>query len=199
MKWFINKNKTYRVQVYGKLPVYKDYINVVTRAESMTWRNWMLNTFDSENAKIPDGLWGFIFQGTGRSAPVAGLIEQSSDGIREFPFSLFSVMEKVSLADKTLWHQIVEIIKQLTLLRAELKKAKQIETFYDIIATNMLCVTKNNSSENRSSCDFQRQLLDSQNMPPLFFVLPDLSGSLGFSANATDSGRDIMNKWSALS
>lgn len=199
MKWFINKNKSYRVQAYGKLPIYKDYINWVTRSESIAWRNWMLDTFNADNVKIPKGLWGFIFQGTGKSALVAGLIEQSSDGIREFPISIFTVMDAISLTDRTVWHQTVEIINQLTFLRASLKEATHIDACYDMITTKMLHVKKDNFQGNRSSFDFRDQLQERQYILPLLLVLPDLSGSPGFFADAMDSGHDIIKKWSALS
>jgi hypothetical protein len=76
------------VETFGKLPCYQDYISLVTTKASVHWRDWLLAQFRGDTVP-PEGLWPFVFQHQKNGMLVVGLIQASSDGLREFPFSLF--------------------------------------------------------------------------------------------------------------
>ena len=44
----------------------------------------------------PEGKWHFIYQHRKNADPVVGVIQASSDGLRQFPFSLFTVCSRGS-------------------------------------------------------------------------------------------------------
>ncbi len=81
------------VETYGKLPCYKDYISVVMTADAAHWRTWLLDSFQGK-IMPPAGVWHFIYQHQKNGDLVVGVITASSDGIRQFPFSLFTVCSR---------------------------------------------------------------------------------------------------------
>ena len=83
------KKRKGTVECFGKLPFYRDFISVATTNEAVQWKNWLLNFAGKKYPPLPKGLWPFIFRSSSNSDMLVGLIEDSSDGIREFPFSIF--------------------------------------------------------------------------------------------------------------
>jgi hypothetical protein len=118
------------VESYGKLPCYKDYISVIATAGAAQWRSWLLENFQGENMP-PDGVWPFIYQFRKNADPVVGLIQASSDGLREFPFTLFVVCGKGSgrggLCSRPM---ALSIWRDLEILRQQLIEARDIQEFY---------------------------------------------------------------------
>ena len=87
----VGKKSALPVETYGKLPCYQDYISVVLTPEANQWRSWLLTAFAGETMP-PVGLWPFIYQPRKNARAVIGFIQASSDGRRQFPFSLFAVV-----------------------------------------------------------------------------------------------------------
>lgn len=93
LKGLFSGPRTWPVECFGKLPCYQDYISLVTTRGATVWRDWLLATFRGDNLP-PDGVWRFLFAARNKGEPVVGLIQASSDGRREFPFSLFVVGDR---------------------------------------------------------------------------------------------------------
>lgn len=87
----MGKKTALPVETYGKLPCYQDYISVVLTPEANQWRSWLLTAFAGEMMP-PLGLWPFIYQPRKNGRAIIGFIQASSDGRRQFPFSLFAVV-----------------------------------------------------------------------------------------------------------
>ncbi|MFZ5764382.1 MAG: hypothetical protein ACOY4H_02155 [Thermodesulfobacteriota bacterium] len=77
------------LEAYGKLPFYQDYIAVLSSPEAVAWKGWLLAFAGRPGIRLPPGRWPFLFRQQRKGPALAGIIEQSSDGIRQFPFSLF--------------------------------------------------------------------------------------------------------------
>ena len=95
LKKFFPGKTDYPVETYGKLPCYKDYISVVITEGAVQWRTWLLDSFQGK-IMPPEGKWYFIYQHRKDADPVVGVIQASSDGLRPFPFSLFTVCSRGS-------------------------------------------------------------------------------------------------------
>lgn len=87
----IGKKSALPIETYGKLPCYQDYISVVLTPEANQWRSWLLTTFAGEMMP-PPGLWPFIYHPRKNARAVIGFVQASSDGRRQFPFSIFTVV-----------------------------------------------------------------------------------------------------------
>ena len=95
------KLETYALHLYGKLPIYKDFISSgFTEEGSKDFRDWLGNGFsrrwsvldEYKGTEIP--LHTFLFALPGGKRSVAGALWGSHDegGLRQFPFTLFSVV-----------------------------------------------------------------------------------------------------------
>lgn len=119
-KRLFSRKMEYPVETYGKLPCYKDYISIVTTDGAVQWRSWLLEIFQGK-CNPPAGVWRFIYQHRKDSDPVVGIILASSDGLRLFPFSLFTVCRKASgqnelcpqLLAVSIWQQLEDIYRSL--------------------------------------------------------------------------------------
>ena len=108
------KKRKGTVECFGKLPFYRDFISVATTNEAVQWKNWLLNFAGKKYPPLPKGLWPFIFRSSSKSDVLVGFIEDSSDGIREFPFSIFcSVSKGKSVFNQgtldTIWKKLIEL------------------------------------------------------------------------------------------
>jgi len=121
--------KIFNVEAYGKLPIYNDYIDTVFEQESVLWSRYLQNTFDNRQ-RLPDGLWPFIYLSSIKSNAVVGIIEQSSDGSRQFPFCVFTVQKNFHVKEGI---GIIEIWKELECIRTQIKKINDINNFYEIV------------------------------------------------------------------
>lgn len=95
------KLETYALHLYGKLPIYKDFISSgLTEEGAKDFRDWLGNGFSRRwavseeytGAEIPFHTFLFALPGGKRS--VAGALWGSHDegGLRQFPFTVFSVL-----------------------------------------------------------------------------------------------------------
>ena len=95
------KLETYALHLYGKLPIYKDFISTgFTEEGSKDFRDWLGNGFsrrwslleEYKGTEIP--LHTFLLALPGGKRSVAGALWGSHDegGLRQFPFTLFSVL-----------------------------------------------------------------------------------------------------------
>ena len=95
------KMETYALHLYGKLPIYKDFISSgLTEEGAKEFRDWLGNGFsrrwstveDYKQTEIP--LHTFLLALPGVRRSVAGALWGSHDegGLRQFPFTLFSVV-----------------------------------------------------------------------------------------------------------
>ena len=130
LKKFFPGKRDCSVETYGKLPCYKDYISVITTTGAAQWRAWLLESFQGK-IMPPDGVWPFIYQYRKNADLVIGLIQASSDGLREFPFTLFVVCSRGSKRGGLCSRPMaVSIWEELESLRQQLIEAKDIQDFY---------------------------------------------------------------------
>ena len=129
----IFKNK-YRVEVYGKLPFYKDYISNVATPETNMWQEWLLKIFGQENTFIPQGIWHFLFSPAKNANLVTGIVMQGSDGLRSFPFSLFVSLGRPSIKSPIKWAELFAVKDHLNQIYGTLYPLSDINTFYNTIA-----------------------------------------------------------------
>jgi len=130
LKKIFSREIEYHVETYGKLPCYKDYISVITSAGAAHWRSWLLDSFQGTIIP-PEGVWPFIYQHKKNSDLVVGVIQASSDGLRQFPFTLFVVCSRgnrkgglcsIPLAH-SIWQELLDLHQQLV-------GAEDIQAFY---------------------------------------------------------------------
>ncbi len=118
------------IETYGKLPYYKDFISVILTESGSQWRNWLLQSFQGEFVP-PEGLWHFIYQYRKNSCSVVGLIHASSDGIRQFPFTLFTVCaQKDRIGGLCSQATAISIWRTLDDLHRQLIGSEDIQDFY---------------------------------------------------------------------
>lgn len=129
----IFKNQ-YTVEVYGKLPFYKDYISNVATPETNMWQEWLLKIFGQENTFIPKGIWHFLFSPAKNVNLVTGIVMQGSDGLRNFPFSLFVSLGKPSIKNPLKWAELFAVKDSLNQIYGILYPLSDINTFYNTIA-----------------------------------------------------------------
>lgn len=122
----IGKKNTLPVETYGKLPCYQDYISVVLTPEANQWRSWLLTAFAGETMP-PVGLWPFIYQPRKNARAVIGFIQASSDGRRQFPFSLFAVIAWNLGKDEQLgWATACSVWAQLHPLHSQVVQCQDV-------------------------------------------------------------------------
>jgi hypothetical protein len=125
--------KKYTLQAYGKLPLYSDYISVLADDTGNKWRVWLLKTFGRDGMRLPAGRWPYAFCPSPGASIVVGLIEDSSDGIREFPFSLFAVYPPDRQNGWYNWDRLIMIWDQLDRLRSQLTEVESIDACYHLL------------------------------------------------------------------
>jgi hypothetical protein len=130
----------FTLQAFGKLPLYMDYITVVRTPEARQWQNYLLQIAGAGGAKIPEGRWRFLYRAEETAPLVAGVIEQSSDGKREFPFSLFLVLKSLpdSLFESVLYHS--PFWEHMEERARALCQARSIEDWYTVLGDGKVTV-----------------------------------------------------------
>jgi type VI secretion system ImpM family protein len=97
------KLETYALHLYGKLPIYKDFISSgLTEEGAKEFRDWLGNGFsrrwstDEEYKQTEIPLHTFLLALPGGKRSVAGVLWGSHDegGLRQFPFTIFSVLSQ---------------------------------------------------------------------------------------------------------
>jgi TagF N-terminal domain, Type VI secretion system-associated len=130
LKKLFSRKMDCAVETYGKLPCYKDYISVVITDGAAQWRAWLLESFQG-TFMPPEGVWHFIYQHRKNSDVVVGIIQASSDGLRQFPFSLFTVCSRGSGKGGLCSRPIaVSIWQQLEGMTRQLLGAGDVQAFY---------------------------------------------------------------------
>lgn len=127
------RSPIFRLDAYGKLPFYNDYIAIITSPSALQWQSWLLDNFGRVEMRIPPGRWPFIFQMSQKSEPVAGIIEDSSDGIREFPFSLFTACGKAVQNFHIQRDMLIGLWQRIHGYREELVLVENINDCYGVV------------------------------------------------------------------
>lgn len=123
------KMETYALHLYGKLPIYKDFISSgLTEEGAKDFRDWLGNGFsrrwsmleEYKGTQIPFHTFLFALPGGKRS--VAGALWGSHDegGLRQFPFMIFSVLPQgrpvsdpfVALSGLSVYEQRADYIRR---------------------------------------------------------------------------------------
>ena len=126
----VGKKSALPVETYGKLPCYQDYISVVLTPEANQWRSWLLTAFAGETMP-PVGLWPFIYQPRKNGRAVIGFIQASSDGRRQFPFSLFAVVGWNLGKDEQLgWATACSVWAQLQPLHSQVVQCQDVRELF---------------------------------------------------------------------
>ena len=154
LKKFFPGKTDYPIETYGKLPCYKDYISVVITEGAVQWRSWLLDSFQGK-IMPPEGTWHFIYQHRKDADPVVGVIQASSDGLRPFPFSLFTVCSRGSgrggLCSRpmavSIWQQLEDMYQPLT-------GVGDIQDFYAQVYGKKVSPTMGNDSNRAQESDF---------------------------------------------
>ena len=197
-KLFGSGAKKIDIQTYGKLPFYKDYINLVTTSQGINWRNWILGLFGQNNMNIPVGIWPFIFQGGYGNDIIVGLIEPSSDSLRTFPFSVF-VELKLSWVkkDRSIFSQV---IKQLKFINSDLNRVTTIDECYGVLGGHAVKIENappgdDGYHDSRVGVFNESVLSHPKGSHPLFFVASNDCRSVHLIFDNTTSGQELIANW----
>jgi hypothetical protein len=186
--------KRLRLQGFGKLPFYKDYISIVSSPEALEWRDWLLDIFGEKNRRVPGGAWPFIFRPSPGSGVAVGMIMPGTDGVREFPFSLFSVLKYKGVEARG---AIPRIWDDLKAALNDLDGIEDIDACHFLIRSRSLSMDWKNESGDGGPNRFCDRLLFGDHARPLFMAFPDLSGSgaLVYDGGSADT---FLKAWKGL-
>ncbi len=199
--WF-DSSKKLSVQAFGKLPFYKDYISLVSIPEAIQWRAWMLDIFGQDAGPVPEGRWPFVFQHRPRSNMVVGVIEDSSDGLREFPFSLFVILKGRRLTDARLRPKMADIWRAIGELRRDLGRADTIDMAYSILRRGAVEISAKGDEKGKKGGEKGEAekpvLLSRQKSWPLLLLASGRDGSLSIAADGATGPVDLLARWRGL-
>lgn len=186
--------KTAALEVYGKLPFYQDYIAVLSTADGVAWKSWLLGFAGRQGVRLPPGRWLFLFRRTRKSPLTAGIIEPSSDGIREFPFSLFVSLDGIKTgllpaAALTTWRLLLKE-------RGALDGVSSIDQCYQQIRGRQLLLEPAKEEQNPQLAAALGATPDG-NRPLFLICAPNRSGPIQ-PLVWQGSESVFMAKWSAL-
>jgi hypothetical protein len=148
LKKLFSRQVDCHVETYGKLPCYKDYISVITTPAAAQWRSWLLESFQG-TIMPPEGVWPFIYQHKKNADLIVGVIKASSDGLRQFPFTLFVVCSKGNRKGGLCSRPLAQLIWQELLdLHQHLIGAEDIQSFYTRFSGKTISssIQKNNTA-----------------------------------------------------
>ena len=136
------KLETHALHLYGKLPIYKDFISSgFTEEGSKDFRDWLGNGFsrrwsvldEYKGAEIPFHTFLFALPGGKRS--VAGALWGSHDegGLRQFPFTIFSVLPQGRpISDPFVALSCLEVFEQkAAFIRHNFLHGRTVASFYE--------------------------------------------------------------------
>ncbi len=134
--------ETYALHLYGKLPIYKDFISSgLTEEGSKDFRDWLGNGFsrrwslleEYKGSEIP--LHTFLLPLPGGKRSVAGALWGSHDegGLRQFPFTLFSVIPQGKpAADPLVALSFLEVFgERAAYIRRNFGQGRTVASFYE--------------------------------------------------------------------
>ncbi len=187
----------YMVEVYGKLPFYKDYINTIASPSGSLWQEWMLKVFGQKNTLIPEGIWHFLFFPAKDAPLITGIIMQSSDGLRNFPFSLFVPLGKSGIKNELKWAQLFAVRDGLLQIYKALYTVSDIDDFYQTLSGQKLETSKKEIKSGYLSLvdvpdlkPFTRAL---DNEFPIFTIIS--TDRITGLSKANFSGSEIIDEW----
>lgn len=136
------KLETYPLHLYGKLPIYKDFISSgFTEEGSKDFRDWLGNGFsrrwslleEYKGVEIP--LHTFLFALPGGKRSVAGALWGSHDegGLRQFPFTLFAVVPQgKAVADPFVALSYLDVFEERAAhIRRNFRQGRTVSSFYE--------------------------------------------------------------------
>lgn len=136
------KLETYALHLYGKLPIYKDFISSgFTEEGSKDFRDWLGNGFsrrwslleEYKGSDIP--LHTFLLLLPGGKRSVAGTLWGSHDegGLRQFPFTLFSVVPQGRpAADPFVALSYLDVFEErAAYIRRTFQQGRTLASFYE--------------------------------------------------------------------
>jgi type VI secretion system ImpM family protein len=136
------KMETFSLHLYGKLPIYKDFISSgFTEEGAKEFRDWLGNGFsrrwslleEYKGTEIP--LHTFLFPLPGGKRSVAGALWGSHDegGLRQFPFTLFSVVPQGRpAADPLVALSFLEVFEERAgNIRRNYLQGRTVASFYE--------------------------------------------------------------------
>jgi hypothetical protein len=170
--WF--RGFTAPVQAFGKLPFYKDYLRWISSAASEDWRCWLVSNYPEE-VHLAEAMRPFIFMPASEAPIAVGQIEPSNDGIRDFPFSLFVILDRGVQKTKFFGKIIPCIWDAIGQARNEIQHCEDVEQFNHLIRKKMVMVRKD---EIREKNPFQTNKIrlechPSDSYPKLFIFNPE--------------------------
>jgi type VI secretion system ImpM family protein len=134
--------ESYALHLYGKLPIYKDFISSgLTEEGAKDFRDWLGNGFsrrwsvleEYKGTDIP--LHTFLFPLPGGRRSVAGALWGSHDegGLRQFPFMLFSVVPQGRpAADAFVALSFLEVFAdRAAYIRRNFVQGRTVASFYE--------------------------------------------------------------------
>lgn len=134
--------ETCALHLYGKLPIYKDFISSgLTEEGAKEFRDWLGNGFsrrwanDEEYREAEIPLHTFLLPLSGGRRSVAGALWGSHDegGLRRFPFTLFSVVPQgKAIADPLVALSYLEVFEErATQIRRTYAAGRTLASFYE--------------------------------------------------------------------
>jgi len=183
------------IQVFGKKYFYNDYISIISTKDALMWREWLIKTFHKKDI-IPDGKWFFLYQESRYSSYVIGIIENSSDGSRVFPFSLFIVCKRYPSDIIFLWDELCNIWE-------EQKKFSSYDSIYNYLRTQTIFQgLKENIPKSNAQLTNKEQMKSFFSkrtfLYPKLFVSKGIMSSNFFIADKNFSKEDIFKMWKEL-
>ena len=204
-KLFSFKKKRLNVQGFGKLPFYKDYISVVSAPEALKWREWLLGTFGRKKRRVPNGQWPFIFKSSPGDGLIVGVIGPGTDGVREFPFSIFLVFEdgggRVTGRGRNRWSAMTDIWNDLKNMLNKLTVLKDIDACRSFFRSRSVSIYPENKNGDDKAGEkaksFFESLAEFDNGWPVFMIIADMPGreSLVYDGGSVD---DFLADWERL-
>jgi len=135
--------EAFGLHLYGKLPIYKDFISTgFTEEGSKDFRDWLGNGFsrrwslleEYKGSEIP--LHTFLLPLPGGKRSVAGALWGSHDegGLRQFPFTLFSVVPQgKAVADPYVALSFLEVFEErAAFIRRVFGPGRTVASFYEM-------------------------------------------------------------------
>jgi len=147
--------RKYTIQLFGKLPIYKDYISFIKNQEAIEWREWLIDTF-TKDICLPDARWAFIYRSKSNSKILLGFISPSSDGSRLFPFSIFIAFKKDSIVYRNMNIPVFEIWERINSIWDELTCQEDVESLLELHKTKNFTI---DTFKLNSTTIYERDLL----------------------------------------
>ena len=192
------KKRKGTVECFGKLPFYRDFISVATTNEAVQWKNWLLNFAGKKYPPLPKGLWPFIFRSSSNSDVLVGLIEDSSDGIREFPFSIFCSVSK----SKNVFNQgtLDNIWAKLIELQNSIETVPTIDNLYTMLRGKVITYENGTNKLVDSQACENLIIADNNNQFPQLAVFIEKNTELDCIIHDSSSLPDeFLRKWKEAS